>query len=187
MLLNIDEWSFDIHEVESVAPKGAMVSIGFGLFERHRLLETFNIAEDTMLRFLSKLQGSYRQNPYHNWMHASDCAQTMSHLMLRCGFSVYTSDLLRFALIFAALAHDVRHPGVTNSYLIKIGHPLAVRYNDKSPLEMMHASTVFEIVRKPKYNVLSGLDREQYQDFRHATIALILATDNAGHNLLMSK
>ncbi len=51
-------------------------------------------------------------------------------------------------MILAGLAHDVGHPGVNNPFLILSKHDLALRYNDKSPLENMHASVLYEILGK---------------------------------------
>ena len=51
----------------------------------------------------------------------------------------------QFSLLIAALAHDVAHPGVNNPFLVDTGHELALRYNDKSPLENMHCSRLFSI------------------------------------------
>ncbi len=41
----------------------------------------------------------------------------------------------------AAAMHDYDHPGLSNDYLIKSRHKLAILYNDVSPLEMSHVST----------------------------------------------
>ena len=39
------------------------------------------------------------------------------------------------ALIVAAAAHDMDHPGQSNAYNVLTGSELALRYNDKSVLE----------------------------------------------------
>lgn len=48
-----------------------------------------------------------------------------------------------FSALVAAAAHDVDHFGRTNAYLIKVKHPLALLYNDRSVLENHHAATVW--------------------------------------------
>ena len=35
------------------------------------------------------------------------------------------------AMYIAAICHDFAHPGVTNDFLMKTRHPVAVMYNDK--------------------------------------------------------
>jgi hypothetical protein len=41
--------------------------------------------------------------------------------------------------------HDFNHPGVTNDFLIATSDPLALRYNDRSPLENHHCAAAFAI------------------------------------------
>jgi len=38
----------------------------------------------------------------------------------------------KFACVVAAIAHDVDHPGINNSYEIKHLEPLSIIYNNKS-------------------------------------------------------
>ena len=49
-----------------------------------------------------------------------------------------TTDL--FNLIFGASIHDYDHSGTNNVYLINNLDDLALKYNDKSPLENHHIS-----------------------------------------------
>jgi hypothetical protein len=62
--------------------------------------------------------------------------------------SAYLSERIsatdRFVALVASAAHDVAHPGKNNMFLVKTMAPLAVRYNDKSVLENMHAALTFE-------------------------------------------
>ena len=53
-------------------------------------------------------------------------------------------ELLVVAMYVAAVCHDFAHPGVTNDYLVKSRHPVAIMYNDRSPLENHHASASFQ-------------------------------------------
>eukprot|EP00971_Amphidinium_carterae_P100521 1988265-Amphidinium_carterae.1 len=80
-------------------------------------------------------------------------------------WAMWMSDLDCYALLVAAMAHDVGHPGRTlvsqmmrtgqsiislaqwdcvtlrtNQFLVETSHELALRYNDTSPLEQMHCS-----------------------------------------------
>ena len=46
------------------------------------------------------------------------------------------------AIIFAAAIHDLRHPGVTNDFLVQTSYDLALLYNDRAVLEAHSASLV---------------------------------------------
>merc|ERR1712048_994005 len=86
-----------------------------------------------------------------------------------------------YALLVSAICHDVGHPGKTNPFLVEIRDELAVRYNDKSPLENMHCARLFEICRDHKADVFRSLDRDAYKQARTVCIVSILNTDNAQH------
>lgn len=53
------------------------------------------------------------------------------------------SETERFALLFAALCHDLQHCGVNNQFLVDTMHPLALRYGDSAVLERHHAAVAF--------------------------------------------
>ena len=40
--------------------------------------------------------------------------------------------------LLSAVIHDFEHRGVNNDFLIQSGDDLAIRYNDKSPMENHH-------------------------------------------------
>ena len=63
------------------------------------------------------------------------------------------------ATIIAALGHDIAHPAFTNRFLVNNHDIIAIRYNDQSPLENMHSSTIFEILSNKKCNILKNLPK----------------------------
>jgi hypothetical protein len=72
--------------------------------------------------------------------------QAVSHSLVNSGLDTYApSALSRFALLFAAVVHDINHPGVNNNFLIHTQQDLAIIYNDISPLENMHVATAFQV------------------------------------------
>merc|ERR1740138_1139817 len=87
----------------------------------------------------------------------------------------------RFGLLVAALCHDLGHGGVTNPFLIEAQHELALRYNDKSPLENMHCAKLFEICSRAESDVFQAADHEDKRLARKVCIATILHTDNVNH------
>merc|ERR1719356_1370391 len=95
--------------------------------------------------------------------------------------SKYLGAVDRFGLMVAGMAHDVGHPGRNSHFLMESGHELAIRYNDQSPLENMHAAKLFEIVRQPNTAILSDLQEVQYREVRHLCIESILSTDYWHH------
>jgi hypothetical protein len=179
LLDNMLSWDFDVFQVQEVAGNNALSFVGYGLLSEHA---TSTATRSSLRCFLQEIQGGYiNTNPYHNALHGADVAQTMAHFIYSCGLGQLISHTMRFASILAALAHDVGHLGVNNLFLVATKHRLALLYNDKSPLENMHANFVFEVMKEEKSNVLETFTPDQALGIRRTMIEMILATDNARH------
>jgi len=92
----------------------------------------------------------------------------------------------KLAILMAAAIHDYDHPGYSNNFLVKTRDPLAILYNDFSPLENHHLAASFEILYSEECNIFSHLSREDQDVIRRIMIDLVLATDNAKHFTLLS-
>ena len=88
---------------------------------------------------------------------------------------------MKYVCLLAAAAHDVGHVGLNNNFLVNTNDPLAITYCYDAPLEKMHASKSFELMRLPKSDVFSIFDGEELKNARAWFTSLILATDMAGH------
>lgn len=64
------------------------------------------------------------------------------------------------------VVHDYEHLGLTNDYLIGTSHPLAVRYNDRAPMENHHLAAAFTALRVPGLNFLDTLPKSEYERMR---------------------
>jgi len=136
----------------------------------------------TMGPFLEAAEAGYaRTCPYHSWFHAIDVTHCVYRLQHICATEAYLSGIERYSLLVSAVCHDVGHPGLNNTFLIETSHELALRYNDKSPLENMHCARLFEIVSVPKSNIFRDMPKQQFQEVRKICIDAILHTDNAQH------
>jgi len=135
-----------------------------------------------MGQFLEAAEASYVKTcPYHNWFHAIDVTHCVYRLLHICATEDYLSGAERYALLVSATCHDVGHPGFNNTFLVETSHELALRYNDKSPLENMHTARLFEFVSQPKCNIFGAMSKQQFQEVRKICIEAILNTDNAQH------
>ena len=91
------------------------------------------------------------------------------------------SDIEILSALFAAIIHDVDHPGYANSFLIATGHQIAQMYNDESPLENHSLAVAFRLLQEESLNFLENLDREQRQAMRQMVVDLVLSTDSSKH------
>jgi len=84
-------------------------------------------------------------------------------------------------LIIAAAAHDVRHPGVTNQFLIDTESELALTYNDTAVLESYHCAETFALLRREEMNIFENFTLAQRREARECIVAAILGTDMKAH------
>ena len=61
----------------------------------------------------------------------------------------------------SAICHDLDHKGVNNDFLIKTSNPLAIQYNDLSPLENHHVSQTFRLLQRDDCGLLRHLSKDK--------------------------
>jgi hypothetical protein len=69
------------------------------------------------------------------------------------------------------VVHDVEHGGLTNDFLVNSLDRLAVRYNDRSPLENHHLAAAFTLMQQPDFHFLAGLPKAEFDRFRKVRAA----------------
>jgi len=151
------------------------------------ILDFLNINHTKMSAYAEEVQRQYFALSYHNAMHSCDVFQSVTSLIIGQGqasFFFCFSRLEMFALMFAALIHDINHPGVNNVYMTKTKHPLALRYNDNSVLEQHHCAFAYRLCMiKPELDIWSDCDKADYRCIRAIVISSVLATDLSKHFL----
>lgn len=151
------------------------------------LAKRFKIDEPTLVNFVSAVQKRYHDHPFHNFRHGFSVMQTAYILVRDSELGNVLTELDTLALITSALCHDIDHPGVSNDHLINAGSALALMYNDRSVLENHHTFTLFELLRKPQYNILGQLTDEEFSMCRKMMISAIMATDMKQHMMIASR
>ena len=145
---------------------------------------------ETLDRFLALMEKSYLDNPYHRWEHAVDVTHTMYVLLQSIPWLLARSPggkLDVFCILVAAVTHDVGHRGVSNRHLVETNDVLALTYNDSSPQESMHISTLFHLCQRyPDCNIFNLLNSADYRYARKLVIELVLDTDMSRHARLVS-
>lgn len=182
LLEHVGDWNFNILTLIQCTHE-PLTEVGTYVFSTLEFNEAFSIPRKVTKKFLSKVESCYHDtNYYHNSLHAADvmCSVVfLVHKGLQLCYSLLEIDI--FALIVAALAHDIGHPGLNNAYLIATSDPLAIQYNDQSVLENMHCTTLFRILQRSDCNILANLSKGDQQAFRKVVIKTILATDLQKH------
>lgn len=91
------------------------------------------------------------------------------------------------AALVGPVIHDVGHPGLNNQFLASTGHELALRYNDRSPLENMHVALASHVMQQDGCRILDGMPQRARARFRKVLISTVLATDNAVHGKYLQR
>ncbi|KAI3403929.2 PDE2 [Candida oxycetoniae] len=88
-----------------------------------------------------------------------------------------------FALLVAALGHDVSHPGTTNAFLIDNKAPISLIYNERSVLESYHASIFINKILVIFWPSLleTKISGDSKLSIRDIITVSIIATDMSNH------
>ena len=143
--------------------------------------------KDKFHAFIKSVSKNYRaSNPYHNLHHAHSVLAIVGNMLRNCTPNWF-SQLEEFAILTAAICHDVGHRGLNSDYYIKTKHELAIQYNDLSVLENMHCSLSFDLMLRGSNNFSSDWPEDQFSIFRKIFIQSVLSTDMKQHFELTSK
>jgi hypothetical protein len=186
-LAGIDSFDWDVFEMNTVSDNRPLYYTALYLFNRHDLFNKCHINQTHFKNFAQEIESGYKNNPYHNSMHATDVLQTVHMFISKSSKAAALSDLQKFAAFVAAMVHDYEHPGVSNTFEKALETDRAVVYNDQSILENFHCSQAFRVMAKPGCNILDGLKKDERRFFRDTMINLILATDITKHGEIIGK
>ena len=73
LMATFDEWGFDVFAADRLTDGGALSVVGHAAFISHNLLSF--VEQRALAAYLTLVTTSYRNNPYHNAVHAADVAQ----------------------------------------------------------------------------------------------------------------
>lgn len=182
MFKRVDDWNFDVFTLDKITGGQTLFLTGYTLFMKYDLLNKFEIKENILINFLREVQSGYHKNPYHNSMHAADVAQVLHAIIHKGGLQRFMTDEDIFAALFAAIVHDLDHPGLNNAFQTNSKSYLAILYNDRSVLENHHVSQAFELVDSEQYNIFEKISSSKRKHIRETIISMIIATDMQLHN-----
>ncbi|KAH9278851.1 High affinity cGMP-specific 3',5'-cyclic phosphodiesterase 9A [Echinococcus granulosus] len=149
--------------------------------DRLRLVQRCDIPEETLDAWLCAVYAKYNCVSFHNFKHAFMVAQMMYTSIWCADLASLFCHLDLFTLLFAAICHDLDHPGLTNAYQNNAQSRLSICYNSLSPLENHHCAVAFELVRTPATNIFVNFTAKEIEIVRENTVRCILGTDMAKH------
>ncbi|XP_068127152.1 high affinity cGMP-specific 3',5'-cyclic phosphodiesterase 9A [Hyperolius riggenbachi] len=165
--------------------KEEMVDLLARMFRQLDFFEHLRMEEETLHNFLESVQSRYRENPFHNFRHAFCVTQMMYSLIQLCHLQEALSIEDIAVLMVASLCHDVDHPGLSNTYQVNAHTELAVRYENKSPLENHHCSVTLHILSQLQSNIFCNTSPHTSRYIQEGITELILATDMTHHSTIL--
>lgn len=181
LLLTCDSWDFNCFQLAILTNGRPLYFLMKHLFSFYGFCDSFNLNKAKLESFLQAVESSYRNNPYHNSIHACDVVQSVHYFLhtMHVGDLVPAEEIM--GSLLAACIHDVDHPGVNSAFLIETKSDIAALYNDQSVLENYHAAKGFEILMSEKNNFLSGVPPKIMRTVRQTMLRMVLATDMSSH------
>jgi len=160
------------------------------------------LSEDVLSQlkdYVQTLAAMYRDNPFHNFEHASHVTMSVMKLLSRIvapdvtnaptdtdealhdhTYGITSDPMTQFAVALSALIHDVDHPGVPNSQLIKEETSLAAVYRNKSIAEQNSVDLAWDLLMDDAYGDLRNtiyVTKTEFLRFRQLVVNIVLATD----------
>lgn len=156
--------------------------------------------EKQLQEFLTGIASMYRENYFHNFEHAAHVTASVRKLLssiVRVDNSVVrgendlkefvthsygiTSDpLTQFAVVLSAIIHDVDHPGVPNTQLVKEKTAESQYYKNKSVAEQRSVDLSWKLLMASKFSDLRACiytTEEELRRFRQLVVNVVMATD----------
>jgi len=165
-------------------------------------VELPQVAIDQLADLVGSLAMLYKENPFHNFEHASHVTLAVSKLLSRVvdpkiegvdaineeatdslrhefSYGITSDPLVHFALVFSAIIHDIDHPGVPNTVLLKEGSGLSKRYK-RSIAEQNSFQLAWDMLMESRYEELRNAicrTESDLQRFRQLLVNATMATD----------
>ena len=101
-------------------------------------------------------------------------------------YGITEDPLIQFSVVFAALIHDLDHPGVPNAQLVKEETRLARIYKNRSISEQNSLDMAWDLLMDPSYQCLVRTicgSQEELKRFRQLLVQTVMATDIADAEL----
>ncbi len=179
---NVNSFDFDaLHFDECFILK----NISGYIFKKFLISTSLQINEENLAKFITLVCENYNRNHFHNFQHAVNILQMTYNLLSETSLLGKLKPVISFAILIAAISHDIDHPGNTNSYEINSVSKYAILYNDASVLENHHCTLTFELLENSE--LLKSFKSDDFKEFRKTIITGILGTDMSKHNECISK
>jgi hypothetical protein len=146
-----------------------------------QLCASMGINQEKLALLVRTVESRYMNVPYHNNVHGADVVHATFWIVTQGGLGEMLAPLHKLALLISACAHDMDHPGTSNTFEKVTKSETALRYNDVSVLENMSITGLLLLLQDDSMNITESMELAEGQRFRQLVTSIILATDLANH------
>jgi len=160
-----------------------------------------NVVVQQIRDYVQCIAELYRDNPFHNFEHASHVVMSVTKLLGRIiapslkessdgkdvaaqlhdhTYGITSDPLTQFACAYSALIHDADHPGVPNSQLCIEDVALATHYNNRSVAEQNSLDLCWRLLMDTPFSEFLGAlcpTDDELKRFRQLVVNSVMATD----------
>eukprot|EP00980_Cylindrotheca_fusiformis_P002909 scaffold675_cov103-Cylindrotheca_fusiformis.AAC.20 len=160
-------------------------------------------AKSQLRNYLFNVASMYRDNPFHNFEHASHVTASVKKLLTRIvkvddenglrtptddidlvdmaghSYGITSDPLTQFSVVFSAIIHDMDHPGVPNAQLVKENTRSAQIFK-KSVAEQNSVELAWGMLMGNEYEALRACiyhTEDDLRRFRQLVVNTVMATD----------
>ncbi|XP_056019669.1 high affinity cAMP-specific 3',5'-cyclic phosphodiesterase 7A-like isoform X3 [Ostrea edulis] len=176
LMSQLSVWNFDIFNLDVLTGGRSLTHVAIHLFKKYNLISTFKLDFIKLMQTFTLIENGYHgNNPYHNSVHAADVTQAMHCYLQEVKLKDWIPKFEVMTSLLAAMTHDLDHPGVNQTFLIKTGNHLANLYQNTSVLENHHWRCAVGVFYET--GVFSHFDQDSWNQITWQLRSLILATD----------
>lgn len=190
----LDFWNFNAFEIDKVINGHLLAKMAMKFFDKHDIINILDLNRDKLVKFVIEVEKGYSKDIlYHNSLHAASVLHCTNMIMVNSNVAQKLSNdptsyaMILLASYIAAIIHDYLHKGVSNKFLIETASPLAIVYNDLSPMENHHTAAAFHLLFNEQYNFLENFTKTRSRIFRNTIINMVLNTDMQHHFAIITK
>ena len=149
--------------------------------------------EGQLRNFVEACVGMYNGHGFHGMLHAAHVTASAKAMLTRIvsndggydessdkSYGIADDKLAQFAVMFAALIHDIDHQGVPNFCLAKEDPVLNTRYKGTAIAEQNSLELGWEVLMAPQYSELRSCiytSKDELVRFRKLVVNIVIATD----------
>ncbi len=143
----------------------------------------------SLTKLYSRLASSSKRNSHEKTVAAhkqwnrrmpKGLSKEVSEINNSPSYGISNDPVTEFALVFAAMIHDVDHPGISNAKVVKEQAAVAQKYGKKSPIEQHSLGVALSVFQRPAYQELRRYvysSEKEMKRFRQLVITFVMATD----------